>query len=110
MPSSNNIVTWLPCEVDALYIGAAVTYFVLYKIQSDTLTNVTTDSKPYIQAYQRLCRGEFWNSSRVSTFLSTISRYQAIKSQISDSANLASDFASHNPIECNSIDDKYASL
>ena len=34
-----------------------------------------SDSKPCIQAYEKLTQGEFSSSARVSTFLSTLSRY-----------------------------------
>jgi hypothetical protein len=96
-------VTWLPCEVEALCIGAAIRHFAPYSIQSVLPTQVLTDSRPCVQAYQRLCRGEFSNSARVTTFLSMLSRYQARLSHISGVANLASDFASRNPIECTHV-------
>jgi hypothetical protein len=56
-------VTWLPCEVEALCIGAAVKHFAPYITQSDHRTHVLTDSRPCVQSYQKLCRGEFSNSS-----------------------------------------------
>jgi hypothetical protein len=59
-----------------------------------------TDSKPCVQAYEKLCRGEFSASPRVSTFLSTVSRYQASVRHIQGVANVPSDFASRNPPEC----------
>jgi hypothetical protein len=40
----------------------------------------------------------------VTTFLSTVSRYQANVIHISGAANLATDFASRNPLECNNAD------
>ncbi len=93
-------VTWLPCEVEALCIGAAIRHYAPFSIQSHQPTQVLTDSRPCVQAYQKLCRGEFSNSSRVTSFLSMLSRYQARLSHISGAANLASDYASRNPIEC----------
>jgi len=93
-------VTWLPCEIEALCIGAAISHFAPFSIQSVHPTQILTDSRPCVQAYQKLCRGEFSNSSRVTTFLSMLSRYQGRLSHISGAANLASDYASRNPIEC----------
>ena len=61
---------------------------------------ILTDSKPCVQAYQRLCRGEFSNSPRVSTFLSDISRYQAVIHHLAGSANIPSDFSSRNAPDC----------
>ena len=52
-------VTWLPCEVEALSIAAAVKYFSPFIIQSLHPTTVLTDSKPCIQVIDKLCRGEF---------------------------------------------------
>lgn len=93
-------VTWLPCEMEALAIATAVKHFSPYIIQSEQKTAVLTDSKPCVQAYQRLCRGEFSNSPRVSTFLSTVSRYQASVLHLAGTANLPSDFSSRNAPDC----------
>jgi hypothetical protein len=38
-------VNWLPCEVEALSIAAAIKHFSPYIIQSDLVTCVLTDSK-----------------------------------------------------------------
>ena len=68
-------VTWLPCELEALAIGTAIRHFAPYIIQSPHTTKVLTDSRPCVQAYKKLKRGEFSASSRVTTFLSTVSRF-----------------------------------
>jgi hypothetical protein len=93
-------VNWLPCEIEALCIGASVQHFAPYIIQSAQCPQVVTDSKPCVQAYHKLQRGEFSSSSRVTTFLSILSRYQAQLQHISGASNLPSDFASRNPQEC----------
>ena len=93
-------VTWLPCEVEALCICAAIKHFAPYIIQSCHPAQVLTDSRPCVQAYEKLCRGEFSNSSRVCAFLSTVSRYQAQITHIPGTANIPSDFSSRNPREC----------
>ena len=41
-------VTWLPCEVEALSIAAAVKYFSPFIIQSSHPTTVLTDSRPCV--------------------------------------------------------------
>ena len=66
---------WLPCEVEALSIAAAIKHYSPYIIQSRLSTCILTDSKPCVQAYEKLCRGEFSGSPRVSTFLATASRF-----------------------------------
>ena len=93
-------VTWLPCEVEALLIATAVNHFAPYIIQAAERTHVLTNSRPCVLAYNKLCRGEFSNSARVTSFLSTASRYQVVVGHIAGSANLPSDYASRNPVAC----------
>ena len=93
-------LTWLPCEVEALSIAVATKHFSPYIVQSRHKVCVLTDSKPCVQAYEKLCRGEFSASPRVSTFLSIVSRYQATVRHVSGAAILPSDFASRNAAPC----------
>ena len=93
-------VTWLPCEIEALCIAASVKHFSPYIVQSTLKACVLTDSKPCVQAYEKLCRGEFSSSPRVSTFLSVASRFQTSIRHVSGAANVVSDFASRNAPEC----------
>ena len=93
-------VNWMPCEIEGLCIGTAVQHFAPYIIQSPHRTQVLTDSKPCVQAFAKLQRGQFSASSRVTTFLSTLSRFQVQLQHISGAANLPSDFASRNPQDC----------
>ena len=92
--------TWLPCEVEALSISASTKHFSPLIIQSKHHACILTDSKPCVQAFEKLCRGEFSASPRVSTFLSTVSRYQASVRHLAGSANIPSDFASRNAPTC----------
>ena len=68
-------VTWLPCEIEALSIAASIKHFSPYIIQLVQPTCLLTDSKPCVQAVQKLCPGEFSASPRVTSFLSIVSRY-----------------------------------
>lgn len=92
--------TWLPCEIEALSIAAATKHFSPFIVQSSKNTCILTDSKPCVQAFEKLCRGEFSASPRVSTFLSVVSRYQASVRHVAGSAILPSDFASRNAPPC----------
>ena len=92
--------SWLPCEIEALSIAAATKHFSPYIIQSDKKACLLTDSKPCVQAFEKLCRGEFSASPRISTFLSIVSRYQASVRHVSGSAILPSDFSSRNAPPC----------
>ena len=94
-------VAWLPCEVEALSIAAAIKHFSPFIIQSTQQPCLLTDSKPCVQAFEKLCRGEFSASPRVTSFLSTVSRYQVNIRHLAGSSNVPSDFPSRNAPECN---------
>ena len=93
-------VSWLPCEVEALSIAAATKHFSPYIIQSHHPVCILTDSKPCVQSYEKLCRGEFSTSPRVFTFLTTVSRFQVSIRHLAGSANVPADFASRNAPPC----------
>ena len=86
--------------MEALCIVSAVKHFAPYVIQSRHQAQVLTDSKPCVQAFQKLARGEFSVSARVSTFLTVASRYHIAIQHLAGSANLPSDFASRNAPAC----------
>ena len=92
--------TWTPCEIEALSIAASLQHYSPYVIQSHHRLSLLTDSKPCVQAYQKLLKGNFSNSSRVTTFLSTASRYAINIQHLAGSSNAPSDFACRNAIEC----------
>ena len=87
-------IGWLPCEIEALSTATAVKHFSAYIVQSNHTTSILTDSKPCAQAHEKLCRGEFYESPRVSTFFSAVSRYQTTERHLAGSANVTSYFAS----------------
>ena len=93
-------IKWLPCEVEALAIGAAVKHWAPYILESINPVQILTDSRPCIQAYNKLSTGQFSSSARVSTFLSTLSRYKVALQHIAGSSNLPADYHSRNPMEC----------
>ena len=92
--------SWLPCKIEALSIAAAVKHFAPNIIQTISKSYVLTDSKPCVQAFEKLCRGQFSSSHRVTSFLSTVSRYQILLLHLAGSANLPFDFASRNAPAC----------
>ena len=93
-------MNWLPCEVEALGNAAVVKHFSRYIIQSEQHACVLADSKPCVQAIDKLRRGEFFASPRVTSFLSVVSRYQIDIQHLAGSANIPSDFSSRNAAEC----------
>lgn len=54
-----NLISWLPCELEALAIAHALKHFAPYINQSSQKACVLTNSKPCVQATEKLCRGEF---------------------------------------------------
>ena len=84
----------------SLSTAVATRHFSPFLIQSQHKACILTDSKPCVQAYEKLCRGEFSTSPRLSTFLSTVSRYQASVRHVAGSAILPLDFASRNAPAC----------
>ena len=93
-------ISCLPCEVEALSIAVATSHLSPYIVQCSKKACILTDSKPCVQAFEKLCRGEFSTSPRVATFLTTISHYQGSVRHVSGSAILPSDFANHNASAC----------
>jgi len=83
-----------------LSIATAAKHFAPYIIQSKSKTYVLTDSKPCVQALNKLCRGQFFSSHRVTSFLLSVSRYQITLFRLAGSANLPSDFASRYAPAC----------
>lgn len=94
-------INWLPCEVEALSIATSIKHFSPFIIQSDKRSCLLTDSKPCVQAFDKMCRGEFSASPRVTTFLSLVSRYQISIQHLKGTVNKPSDFQSRNAPDCN---------
>ena len=98
--NNNQSEKWFPCEVEGIAIAAAIKFFNGFIAQSSHRTKVLTDSKPCMDAYNLLCRGEFSSNARLSTFLNTVSRYHVTIEHLSGIANAPSDFGSRNPVKC----------
>ena len=91
---------WLPCELEALAITAALNHWAPMILQSHERPQVLTDNKPCVEAAKKLSRGEFSASARLSSFLSTVFQYKAEILHIPGTSNLSSDYQSRNPVEC----------
>ena len=61
---------------------------------------VLTDSHPCIQAFAKLCHGEYSHIARVSNFLPTLNRYQVSLQYIPGCSNMPADYQARNPAEC----------
>ena len=93
---------WLPCELEALSIAASIQHFAPFIRESLNTTQILTDSKPCVQSFQKMTRGEFSTSARIATFLSALSEFNVQLHHISGQMNLPSDFHSRNPRDCSS--------
>ena len=91
---------WYPCEFEALAISAAIEHFAPYIRESRHAVQILTDNKPCVQAFDKLRKGEFSASARVSTFLSQLSSYNVSVHHIKGELNASSDYSSRNPSEC----------
>ncbi|CAH1266400.1 B4GALNT2 [Branchiostoma lanceolatum] len=91
---------WLPCELEALAITSALKHFKPYLIQTTMPAFILTDSKRCVEAVEKLRRGEFSYSPRVSTFLAAVSQFPITVKHISGKYNLSTDFASRHPLDC----------
>ena len=93
-------ISWIPCEIEALSIAVSLQHFSPFIIQSQQQTSILTDSQPCVQAFQRLLKGNFSHSNRLTTFLSTASRFNVTLQHLAGSSNVPSDFQSRNAAEC----------
>ena len=91
---------WLPCEIEALSITASINHFAPLIRESFNVTQILTDSRPCVQSWNKMLRGEFSSSARVATFLSTLAQFNVELQHLKGSNNLPSDFQSRNPPEC----------
>ena len=98
---SPSYVKWFPCEIEGITIACAVKFFEGFITQSTQRTQVLTDSKPCVDAYNKLLRGQFSSNARLSTYLSAACRHHIVIRHIAGAINLPSDFASRNPVACN---------
>ena len=93
-------IDWRPCELEALAITAAVRHFRMYIKESTSPLQILTDSKPCVQAFNKLRQGKFSASSRVSNFLSCLSQHDVELCHLKGQNNISSDFGSRNPNTC----------
>ena len=76
--------------METLCIAASINHFTPYIIQSEKITQILTDNRPCVQAYDKLKRGEFSNSPQVTTYLSMVSGTVLVKSLVQQIYHLIS--------------------
>ena len=68
-------IPWLPCETEALCINKAITSFSHLIRQSKHTTKFLTNSKPCVQAFEKLSKGGFSLSPRIPSFLMNLNAH-----------------------------------
>ena len=95
---SKSQLLWFSCEIEALGIKLTLNYFTPY-IKEYT-TKFLTDSQPSVQGFQKLGRGEFSLSSRLSSFLVCLNSLNISLRHISGAENILPDCVCRNPSHC----------
>ena len=91
---------WLPCEIEALCINLSISSFSHYIRESENTTKFLTDSKACVQAYEKLSKGGFSLSPRISSFLLNLNSLDISVNHVSGSSIKLTDFCSRNPVVC----------
>ena len=92
---------WLPCEIECLAIATSINHFRPFILNSDHQTSVLTDSKPVVQAFEKIMKGKFSTSARMQAFLLAATQNNVSISHIKGINNQLSDFGSRNSVTCN---------
>ena len=93
-------LNWQPCEMEALAIASSVNHFSPYIRESRHPLQILSDNRPCVQAFAKLRKGHFSASSRVSSFLSTMSQHSIVMTHLKGANNTSSDYASRHPNTC----------
>ena len=95
---------WLPCELEALAVGAGLQSFKPHFRESGCKPIIYSDSTPVVMAYNKMLKGQFSASPRVATFLHEVLNSGAIIKYLSGKSNAAADFNSRNAAPCKNPD------
>ena len=95
-----NQLLWLACEIEALCINLSIDAFSNFIRESRHTTKLLTDSKSCVESFQKLSKGGFSLSPRVSSFLMNLNCLDVTIHHVKGSSITLTDFSSRNPIEC----------
>ena len=90
----------MPCEVEALCINLTINSFSNFIQESTHTTKFLTDSKACVQAFEKLSRGGFSLSPRISSLLMNLNSLNVSINHVKGSDIMLTDFCSRNPITC----------
>ena len=91
---------WLPCEGESLAAKLITNHFSHYIRESKNSTIIHTDNQPLVAAYKRLKQGEFSNSSRIASFLTSMCVHNIEIRYFPGKDQKVGDFYSRNPVTC----------
>ena len=91
-------IRWNPCERESLAVSIVLEHFSPFIRQS--LHLVTSDNRPTVQAWQRLLKGAYSNSSRMGTFLTGLSALSVELVYTPGKELFTADYALRHPVEC----------
>ena len=91
---------WIPCELEALALGAGLQAFLQFIRESGHKPIMYTDSTPCVMAYTKMQDGLFSTSPRVGTFLHEVINQGAVVKYLAGSSNVTADQASRNAAPC----------
>ena len=95
---------WLPCEGEALAAKLIVNHFSHYIREAQNPVIVNTDNEPLVAAFKRLKQGEFSNSSRIASCLTSMCVHNVEIRYFPGKKQLVGDFYSRNPVPCDNPD------
>ena len=92
---------WTPCEKECLGIKLSIQHFKPFVQNSNHRTIIHTDNLICVQAWNRLKLGHISTSSKVASFLSSLSENNVEIVHFPGSQTKVADFSSRNPLPCN---------
>ena len=92
---------WTPCEKECLGIKLSIQHFKPFIQNSTQRTIIHTDNLICVQAWNRLKLGHISSSSKVASFLSSLSENNVEIVHFPGSQTKVADFSSRNPLPCN---------
>ena len=95
-----NQIMWLACEIEAVGISLSINAFSNFIRESKHQTKFLTDSKACVEAFEKMSKGGFSLSPRISSFLLNLNAINVSIHHTAGANIKLTDFSSRNPIQC----------
>ena len=93
---------WTPCEKECLAIKLLIHHFQPLIRENNHCTSILTDNIVSVHAWQAIRQGKISSSSRVASFISTLSENNVDIKHYPGTLTKVADYNSRNPIDCSS--------